>query len=243
MDDQRLSQTISDLMRAKSLDIEKLAQMTGVSDRYLQFLLEEKFNKLPAAPYVRGYLMRISQVLGLDSEKVWQEYLRDNESLNRAGKEDRMPENRFVSKSPISKTTIALVALGLIAALAIVRAVYINNPKVEFQNLKDDITIVKESNFTIKGKLDPAYKLTLNNEEIILGGDGAFEKEVILEPNFNNFTFKAKKLLGKEHQISKQIFYQEPQETLSPEPVPAPSFEETTNLNQNGPTEETNEGF
>lgn len=231
LQEKRLSETLAEIMRMKSLDIEKLSLLTGVSERYIKFFLEEKFGKLPAAPYVRGYLTRIAQALNLDAEKIWQEYLKDNEVLKRAGKEDRMPENRFVPQVPFSKTLAVIGAIFLIAILAVIRTLYINNPKLEFHNLKDDITIVKEAKLVIKGKIDPNYKLTLNNGEIFLNKDGSFEKEIFLEAGFNAFTFKAKKVLGRERVITKQIFYQEPEpqpffetkplfETKPPEPQP-----------------------
>lgn len=242
MPDRRLSETIQEVMHAKGFDVAKLAQMTGVSDRYIEFLIEEKFSKLPAAPYVRGYISRISQVLGLNPETTWQEYLTNNASLRKAGESDRMPKNRFTSKNPVSKVLLVVCGIGIIISLAVLRTLYVNNPKVEFQNLKEDITIVKEPKFTIKGKIDPTYKLTLNNGEIFLDKEGAFEKEVVLEPGFNTFTFNAKKILGREFQIKKQIFYQEPEPVYNETPdANIQNFQSILNGNQNGIQE--NQGY
>ena len=235
--EKRLSETFAEIMRMKSLDVERLSQLTGVSERYIKFFLEEKFKELPAVPYVRGYLSRIAQTLGLDPEKVWHKYLENNEKVKRAGKEDKMPENRFIVKTPLSKAAVFLGAVFLFALIAFLRTLYLNIPKLEFQNLKDDITIVKTNVFTIKGKIDPSHKLTLNNGEIFLDKNGSFEKEVFLEPGFNTFYFKAKKVLGKENTIKKQIFYQEEvKEIFTPNPEPKvlennPSLE-NQNVNQ-----------
>lgn len=232
--EKRLSGTFTEIMRVKNLDVEKLSQLTGVSERYIKFFLEEKFKELPAAPYIRGYLTRIAQTLNLDAEKVWQEYLENNEKVKRAGKEDRMPENRFIIKTPPSKTIIFLGAIFFFALIAFLRTLYLNSSKLEFQNLKDDITIVKTSAFTIKGKIDPSYKLTLNNGEIFLDKNGSFEKEVFLETGFNTFYFKAKKVLGKENVIKKQVFYQEEaKEIFEPNPEPKTLENNPSLQNQN----------
>lgn len=209
--DKSLSQNINELMRSRGFDISKLAEATGVSDRYIAFFLEGKYSKLPAAPYARGYLYRIAAVLETNPENLYETYLAENAGPRRAGKEDKMPENRFLTKNQISKTILIFLALVAIAVLGILRSVYLRSPKVEFLNLKEDITISKEAKFIVKGVADPSYKLTLNNVEIILDKNGAFEKEILLESGFNTFTFKTKKVLGREHKIVKQIFYEEPE--------------------------------
>jgi transcriptional regulator with XRE-family HTH domain len=212
----KLSQTITELMRAKGVSLEKLASLTGVSERHIQLILDNKLSKLPAAPYARGYLNRISGVLGLDSDHVWQEYLAENAAVRQSGKDDKMPQNRFIFKRMFPRATIAISAILIVVIIATVKTIATNNPRLEFHNLKEDITIVKDEKFTIKGDLNSGYKLTLNDNEIFLGKGGSFEKEVLLEPGFNTFVFKAKKVLGRERVFRKQIFYDVPEKQRSP---------------------------
>lgn len=208
--EKKFSVIIFEAMRSRGLDMDKLSQITGVSDRYIKFIIEEKFDKLPSAPYAHGYIIRIANALNLDSDKLWQEYAKDNENIKRSGKEDKMPENRFITQIKAPKILLIILPLLILAIFGITRTLYyVDNPDLEFQNLNNDVTMSTSSSFFIKGKINKDYKLTLNNSEVLLERDGTFKKEVSLESGFNTFIFKAKKILGKEHSVSKQIFYQQ----------------------------------
>ncbi|TSA45348.1 helix-turn-helix domain-containing protein, partial [bacterium] len=50
--DQKLTNFILEALKLKGLTLDKLSQLTGVSERSLALLIEEKFDKLPPAPYV-----------------------------------------------------------------------------------------------------------------------------------------------------------------------------------------------
>ena len=49
----------------------------------------------------------------------------------------------------------------------------------------------------------------MGGEELFVNEKGEFKKEVFLEPGFNSLVFKAKKVLGKEHTLPKQVFYEQ----------------------------------
>ena len=89
---QPLGTLIVDAMRMKSISVEKLAGVTGVSDRILNGLIEERYENLPPAPYVRGYLLKIAAVLNLDGEALWADYVKHNDSVRRSGKKDQLPQ-------------------------------------------------------------------------------------------------------------------------------------------------------
>tara|TARA_Y100000310_G_scaffold344885_2_gene460250 strand:- start:2114 stop:2818 length:705 start_codon:yes stop_codon:yes gene_type:complete len=204
-----LSQTILEAMRKNNVNLEQLENLSGVSERHLSLLLEEKYEKLPAAPYVRGYIMKVAEALELDGKRLWKGYLKDNEVLRKSGKNDTLPGNRFLSKNSLIRVLILIVIVIVIVLIAAIRLFRLDNPNVEFKNLEDEITTVGERIFVIKGSVDPKFKLTLAEEEVMIGEEGDFEKEVILEPGFNTFMFSAKKVLGKEHKFPKQIYFEE----------------------------------
>ena len=49
----KLNNLILEALKLKGMNLEKLSQLTGVSEHSLALLLEEQFDKLPPAPYVR----------------------------------------------------------------------------------------------------------------------------------------------------------------------------------------------
>ncbi|MDO8557170.1 MAG: helix-turn-helix domain-containing protein [Candidatus Jorgensenbacteria bacterium] len=201
-----LSVFLADMMRVRSMTLEKLTQATGISERYIRLILEEKFDKLPAAPYVHGYLVKIAHALNIDGEELWQGYLKYSDALRRSGEKDKLPENRFISLRVNKKLVIAGVLI-LIVVLYIAFRIpsLLSQPSlaVSFENNM----VVAEPTFVLAGTADPKNELTINNEILYPDTNGAFRKVVELSPGFNTFVFKVKKLLGKEETVVRQIYY------------------------------------
>jgi hypothetical protein len=64
------------LREQKELNIRDIADMTKVNARYLEFIEDENFKKLPARAYVRGFLMLYAKALGYDPERMAGDYLK-----------------------------------------------------------------------------------------------------------------------------------------------------------------------
>ena len=47
----------------KNISLEKLAELSGVSLRHVEALLLGETHKLPPAPYIRGYLVKMGHIL------------------------------------------------------------------------------------------------------------------------------------------------------------------------------------
>ena len=54
--------------------------MTKIGSRYLEYIEAEHFGKLPARPYLRGFLLLYAQALGCDSERMIADYLKRYEA-------------------------------------------------------------------------------------------------------------------------------------------------------------------
>lgn len=193
----------------KGLTLDKLSQMTGISERSLALILEEQFDKLPPAPYIRGYLLKIAETLNLDGQRLWQEYLKNNSEIRRSGKEDLLPSNRFAIQKVNRKVVAVSAAVLFILVYGISRLPFLfGQPELKITNLTESPTIVQDANFTVHGIINPADELRVNGEAVYPDKDGNFQKNILLQSGFNNIIFQTKKLLGKTYTVTKQIFYQ-----------------------------------
>lgn len=210
------SSILLEALRTKGLSIEKLAQVTGISERFLALLFEEKTDKLPPLPYVHGYLIKVSDALGLDGKKLWEAYLKDNMMLRRSGKNDRLPGNRFMTFRFNTRILFgaALLILVIIVFVALRTLLQSRKPHLALLNL-ESMVVTSSSDFMVAGSVDPGNRLTLNNEEVYPDSAGNFEKEFRLQPGFNTLTFRVKRLLGSEYVVTRQIFYEEPADASS----------------------------
>jgi flagellar biosynthesis protein FlhG len=59
----------------RDLEIEQIAATTKINPLYLHFLEEERFDDLPAAVYVRGFVGSFARCVGLDPNRVAKSYM------------------------------------------------------------------------------------------------------------------------------------------------------------------------
>lgn len=213
-DARNLSAMLIEAMKIKGFSLEKLAQSTGVSDRFIEYLLGEKFDQLPPAPYAHGYILKIGEVLDLDGERLWREFFKNSKIVRTSGANDALPGNE-VYKKKISKKTAAVIIIVIIALSFIIFRIqsYFGEPYFVLENVTDNM-IITEQPFTIKGRINAKDQIMLNGELVYPNENGVFEKKMQLQPGFNALSFKIKKFLGKEYTIDKQIFYKQVLENI-----------------------------
>ncbi|MBI3638581.1 helix-turn-helix domain-containing protein [Candidatus Wolfebacteria bacterium] len=203
-----LQEILIEAMEFKGLTIPKLAQLTNIPERYLFAFRDNDLKKLPPAPYIRGYLMKIAEVLNIEGGALWEIYKRQN-PVKTSGINDRLPANRFVIKSMNKK----FIILGIVVILVIIYGIwegsgYIGTPSIQITNPVENNSTSNLPYIKLAGKIDPQDKLTINEEEISSLDNGRFEKEFPLQSGVNTVEFKVKRFLGKEIKIVKQIIYQ-----------------------------------
>ncbi len=207
--DRGFGEFLSEEMAVKGFSAEKLAHATNIPERYISAILKKDFYKLPAGVYARGYIFKIAQALNGNGDELWNLYKKEaGETLRTSGKADKLPVNRFAVKK-INKKTVAVI---VIAVIVIAYLLFRANDLVGLPTLKltanIDDAVVFQSPLTINGKVEPRDIIAVNGENIAVGDDGSFEKEVPLQPGINAIEFKVKRLLGKEITEVKRVTYQ-----------------------------------
>ncbi|MDZ4231561.1 MAG: helix-turn-helix domain-containing protein [Patescibacteria group bacterium] len=212
-DSEDITEEIRRLMKAKGIGPARLANLTDIPSRFVDAILEGDFDNLPARPYIRGYLFKISNVLGAESDHLWQMY-RSSSETHSSGEKDKLPFNRFALKRMNRSVVIGLVAsVALLVLLALNFNRIVGRPTIEV-SLPDT---TEESVITVSGLINPEDRLTLNEEIIYTDDVGHFEKQVQLEPGLNTLVFKVNRYLGRETILREQVFYQlPPEEAIQP---------------------------
>lgn len=205
-----LSSIIVNALKSKGLTVEKLSVVSGVSERFITLLIEEDFKKLPALPYSHGYIVKISEVLGLDGQELWNRFFKDNEMLKKSGGEDRLPHNRF-AVSKINKKLIVAAIVALIIAIYFLFRILISfdvSRELTLIGMEGETILAHEPRFEVRGRVSPDYQLTLNGDQVYPDVNGNFEEVLNLDPGFNTVIFNVKGMLGREGRVVKQIFYE-----------------------------------
>ncbi len=205
-----LKTVISEALQLRNHTREKLAQLTGVSEHYILAIENLDTAKLPAAPYVRGYIKKISQALGLSSEEIWQLYEQEL-AHKRSGVHDRLPFNRYAIQPVSKKLWIAgAAAILLIGYFSLHIKSFFGVPALEIDSPAAATSISENRTVAVAGHIDQNDKLTINGEEVLSKNDGSFQSEYNLQAGLNTIEFKTKRFLGKERVVVRQVLYQPP---------------------------------
>lgn len=64
------------LREQHNLTVRNIADMTKLGSRYIEFIEAESFSKLPARPYLRGFITLYAKALGYEPERLVNDYLK-----------------------------------------------------------------------------------------------------------------------------------------------------------------------
>ena len=148
-----------------------------------------EIDHLPPAPYVRGYLKKISAVLQLNHDELWSRYSEEL-SHNTSGAFDRLPTNRFAIKH-LSRKELAAMALAVVLILYFIFnfGQLIGKPKLTILVPSESTTITAEPTILLNGILKQKDKLMINGKEIFIAKDNTFSEPYSLQAGLNAIQF------------------------------------------------------
>ncbi len=210
-------------MKERGISMQQLAELTEISPKYLRALIDSETENLPPAPYVRGYLQKIADVLETDFSVLWNYYAAD-QSVQKSGAMDTLPRNRYALR-PINKVSILITGAVIILLAIFFPSItdFFGKPSLELSSPQSETTFSEADHVTIAGRVKHAEdSVYINDTGVVVEPDGSFSKEVPLSEGANAFDVKAKRFLGREAHITRTVFYRT-QPTVMPSPSPSPS--------------------
>ena len=200
---------LAEILKDKNITLAKLSELTGISGRFLESLIEEKYEKLPPSPYVRSYFFKIANVLDIDGQKLWHEYQK-NTQLKKSGLNDKLPLNRYRPKH-LNKTVVFLFIIIIILTGYFVFRYnfFLGKPTLSLmgQLISSANPVVSEPVIKIEGQIKLGDQLTINKENVYVDEAGYFQKDFSLQTGLNIVQFQIKRFLGRETTITKQVLY------------------------------------
>jgi cytoskeletal protein RodZ len=216
--DKNLGEALSDLTVEHGVSLDKLSELTNIPKRYISAMANNDSENMPASPYVKGYIAKICETLGVDQSSLLEAYKKAG--IKTSGKDDYLPKNRFaITRNKKGRVITVAVILSIVTIITIVSSTgkryffagLMGIPSIEI-NLPAKVGDVefletRERFFQIQGKINSRDSIIINREPIPVSPDGTFNKEVILDAGLNTFEIKVKRFLGRETTLIRKVLY------------------------------------
>ena len=206
--DRHFEEYFSQLIKDRGVNIKKLSEATGIAPKHLQALSTGDFSHLPSTPYVRGYLVKLGEVLHFDPEPWWTK-LKMSGFLQDSGAEVPQSKSRLAGWKHFPRLAWgALIAIIAIIYLAFQFGRIFGTPKISIAFPSTNPAHADTSTMNLVGSLANGTELYVNGELVPVNADGNWNKAILLNPGMNTAVITAKKFLGGEAKITEEILYE-----------------------------------
>ena len=209
---------LNERMRERGCTPKRLSEVSGVSVKHVEALRHADLERLPSAPYVRGYLTKLGNTLEFNAEEWWNR-MKQGSAAEELGPRDELPKNRF-TREPIRAYLLSgAIALVLLSYFGFRFHEIIGTPVIAIAYPQADMTTVDANWISLKGTVRNSDGLRVNGETVPVGVNGDWEKTITLDPGINTIELTAQKFLGRETKVVRQIIYEPPKPQTSSTPA------------------------
>lgn len=207
------------------MSLAEISKVTRIQVKYLEYLENGEYGKLPAEVYVRGFLRSYAHYLNIDEQAFIKLYERERNI--QANLRHDIPKKTFAAKSlSISSLVITPRSLVLVLIFFLVFGAFFylyrefqafaGVPRLIIISPQNGI-IVETSEIVVTGKTDKGARVSINNQPVFVSGEGEFSDKLILQSGLNTVTV-----------VSVNRFDKEKSETLTIDARYTPTVGETS---------------
>lgn len=209
------TKTVGELLRLErekaGISRESLAQTIRVKEPFLAALEENRFEDLPAAVFVKGYIKSYARVLQFDAEPMLALLRRDFKESAKGSLEAqdflKPAFRKGLAPSPIRLATSGVIGLFVVLFLYIGIRWYgfISPPSLEVFEPTEDALV--SAQILVKGLTEPDTLVTINAQPVQTAADGSFEAPISL-PNegISTITIEATDKQAKTTTLQRTVF-------------------------------------
>ncbi len=210
-----LAEKLAEMRKKYNLDMDFISDKTKIPQKYLIYLENEKFDKLPAGVYVKGFLKKIAEFYELDQKSFLLLYEKE-EGIRKNIDKGRFPALNL-AKNPtfiITPKKITLFAISIILILFSSFLAYhvssvFKGPQLIIDSPLDN-SVVESAPILVSGEVkDSAAQVSINGQIIGLKEDGKISQYVNLSPGLNKITISAVNRFKKSNVVVRNVILKE----------------------------------
>ena len=194
--------------REKGLSLDKLSYLSGIEKEVLENLEKDNWSELLPDIYVRGYLLKIGEVLGVDGEELWSLYKKDKRRAKIKRIKNHLP---FLKRNSKKRTAffqviiiiIFFILIGIFSFWQIKK--FLKPPEIQLFYPENNM-IVSENSIKIEGRTNASI-LLINHQKIPLKEDGYFSFLVPLLEGTNIIEIESLNPFGQRTVLKRRVVY------------------------------------
>jgi len=194
-----LGEKLKKLRSERRMSLGEASRQTRIQSKYLEYLEEGQYDKLPVDVYVRGFLRSYAEFLGVDDRILVRLYDKEQEiqknidqrKAPKKAKKETINVSSFVfTPKIIAVASVVILLFGGIFYLYKEIGAFASTPRLAI--ISPDNNYVTDSNLvTIEGVTDRDAKLFLNGQPILVSDDGKFREVITVQSGTNVINIKA----------------------------------------------------
>jgi transcriptional regulator with XRE-family HTH domain len=217
-DNKTVGDKLREMRRLENFTLVEMAKKTKIHKRYLEAFEKNDHETLPEPIYTRNFLKTYVQALGGDVDYILQQYEAECSTCDYL-KHARLPRQKTKPiQFLLANKYLKLVALGVFSLLIVgylgIQVHHIITPPDIVVLSPSDGMVTEQAILTVNGKVDKGVIIKVNNEEVLLGQDGAFETEVALEKGLNVITVEGQKRYSRTTKTYRRVVLEQAAGTL-----------------------------
>ena len=192
---------------AKSIRLEDVSRRLHIRQEYLNYLEEERLDRLPAGLYGKSFFREYAAFLGIKDKGL----LETVEARLTAGNQADPFSQKMIKKSQflVLPKIIRNLAAALAVCLCLLYLLFyfkkiVSPPELAIVSPANNLA-TSSLTFVIEGRTDKEAEVRINGELVLNNHAGAFSQMVNLKRGMNEITITAKKKYSREKTINRQI--------------------------------------
>lgn len=206
-----LGEILKSTRQKKEITLDQAEEETKVRVKYLSALEESRYESLPGNVYALGFLAKYADFLELNKVELMRRFRLERGEAQYHSK--LMPERRikeplfYLTPRVILMIATAVVLIGIVGYIVYSVRGFTAPPNLLVSSPSSDQILTTDS-VNIIGKTDEGVALLINDQTVLLDGNGNFTQLVKLNPGLNTFQVKAVNRLKKENVVQIKILAQ-----------------------------------
>ncbi len=205
IDSLTLGENMKKIRNERRLSLGEISKSTRIQVKYLEYIEEGEYLKLPADVYVKGFLRSYAIFMGLNECSLIKQYEREK-GIHKNIKKIADCEN---SSKPISFSSLVITPKMMIISVVLILVVssfvylyaqvnnFVSAPRLVIIKPADG-AVTDGTSTHVTGVAEKDSLVFINDQKVLVSENGEFSEDVGLRPGQNMITVKARSKFDKE---------------------------------------------